>query len=252
MEQPVVLSLGGWDPSGGAGLAADIKTFEAHGVLGMGLATALTFQSHDRFEGLTWVTEADLLNQLQPILAKYRIAAVKIGLVQSAAAIGRVLHCIRSQQADVPVVWDPVLKASAGFGFHPDLAGFTSLLGMMTLTTPNLHEAQRLFGQCTAAPVLNRLVEANRWGGILLKGGHAVGHANDLLLTGTHIHHIEGERFTHRAKHGSGCVLSSAIAANLAKGATLPNACTNAKRYTERFLLSSPTLLGTHYMPDTT
>ncbi|MFT3739753.1 MAG: hydroxymethylpyrimidine/phosphomethylpyrimidine kinase [Breznakibacter sp.] len=246
MERPVVLSLGGWDPCGGAGLAADIKTLAAHNVIGMGIATAITYQTEDRFVGLSWVTTGEIIRQLRPIAEQYRFAAVKIGLIRSVQAIIGAIDLLKSRQPGVPIVWDPVIGASAGFGFHRRPSSFIRLMGDVTLLTPNLSEAALIFGNGTTVPQLNHLIGRNGWGSILLKGGHADGHANDLLLCGKEVATIGGVPFPNNGKHGSGCVFSSAVAANLAKGASLLTACENAKRYTEKFLLSSPSLLGVH------
>jgi hydroxymethylpyrimidine/phosphomethylpyrimidine kinase len=247
MEQPIVLTIGGWDPCGGAGLAADIKTMEMNGVTGMGIATAITYQSADCFYGLRWIDIKDIGKQLHSIVSQYTISAIKIGIIENTIVLTELLNRIQSAlDNSIPIVWDPVLKATAGYEFHSQPSSMLKLLNRITLLTPNTHEFESIFGQIVTAHQLNSLIISNKWSSILLKGGHAEGHANDLLLNGTDITEIPGERFDVNGKHGSGCVLSSAIASNLAKGMPLLQACQLAKAYTERFLKSSATLLGSH------
>lgn len=248
--KPVVISVGGWDPCGGAGLAADIKTFEQCDVTGMGVCSALTCQTHDCFESLQWTDINLMLSQLNPLITKYDVKALKLGIMPDMTSIVSIIHAVRSVFPKITVIWDPVLKASAGFDFHQQVgdALLNELMQLVTLVTPNLLEATRLFGDDASSPVaMQQRMIADGWGAILLKGGHATDHADDVLITNNEIIRIEGQRFgASAAKHGSGCVLSSAIAACLAQGLSLPDACRKGKQYVEHFLLSCDGLMGYH------
>jgi hydroxymethylpyrimidine/phosphomethylpyrimidine kinase len=247
MERPIVVTVGGWDPSGGAGLAADIKTMEMNGVTGMGVASAITFQSADKFWGLKWVESKDIIKQLNSIINQYSISCIKIGMTENAAVVRDIanrIDCLFDHH--IPIVWDPVLKASAGYDFGNDVESIVRLLPRIDLLTPNRDEFDLIFGQLDTPSYINQRIKENNWGAVLLKGGHAQDHASDMLFDGKTQTIIKGERFDNVGKHGSGCVLSSAIASNLAKGASLAEACRLAKKYAEGFILSTPTLLGNH------
>lgn len=246
-SQPIALSIGGWDPCGGAGLAADIKTFEGSGVLGMGVCTALTCQVHDVFDGLEWTDPDWIYRQLKLLIGRYKIGAVKFGIVPSLPVLNQCIRLIKATHPEAMIIWDPILKASAGFEFHAgiDRAELLSVLDAVRLVTPNRQEAELLFG--TSNPEAIRALPKVE-SALLLKGGHANGHANDVLIEGDRLRVIAGERFAgNPGKHGSGCVLSAAICAELAKGNDLHEACVKGKRYVERFIRSSNHLLGSHF-----
>lgn len=228
------MSLAGLDPSGGAGLLADIKTFEQHRCLGFGVATAWTVQTGSTFTSVHWLTEDEVHAQLQPLLTEYKISAVKIGIIPNLELLRSLLDVLPI----VPVVWDPVLAASAGGNFlenvSPEL--LETLLQRITLVTPNLPESQVL--QLPRAGCKT-----------YLKGGHAIADkGTDVLFDGTTSVKVFPSLGVLPAKHGSGCVLSSAIAAGLAKGADLITTCINAKAYTESILASNDQDLAYHYV----
>ncbi|MBN2742755.1 MAG: hydroxymethylpyrimidine/phosphomethylpyrimidine kinase [Marinilabiliaceae bacterium] len=248
--RPVVISVGGWDPCAGAGLAADIKTFEMGGTTGMGICSAMTIQTHHRFHSLQWCDAAMISSQLRPLLETYPVKALKFGIMPDMETMLGVISELHSAHPKASVIWDPVLKASAGFTFHQQITEslLHELLKQVTLVTPNLPEAKILFGdQSSNTVALQQQIHKQGWGAILLKGGHAVNHANDLLVMSNDIVELPGKRFeTNTAKHGSGCVLSAAITANLAKGLSLSDSCRMAKQYVEGFLQSAPQMLGYH------
>ncbi|MFT7588357.1 MAG: hydroxymethylpyrimidine/phosphomethylpyrimidine kinase, partial [Limisphaerales bacterium] len=141
MSQPrnsdalTVMTVAGFDPSGGAGLLADIKTFESEGLLGLAVQTALTVQNDISFESCRWEPEESIIDQVEILLKRFKPAAVKIGIIEGIAQIHSLLDLLPE---DIPIVWDPVLKASAGFEFHDDfsddfLTGWESLLPRITL-----------------------------------------------------------------------------------------------------------------------
>ncbi|TCO07476.1 hydroxymethylpyrimidine/phosphomethylpyrimidine kinase [Natronoflexus pectinivorans] len=243
-----VVSIGGWDPCGGAGLGADIKTFERLGMRGMGVCSAITSQAHNRFDSLRWTSQKVISSQLESLLMSYSIKAVKFGIIESPEVLHECIIQIKRANPDAIIVWDPVIKASAGFCFHESRAreGLLDVLNVVNLVTPNIPEAQWLFGASNASDIQKKM-EKSGLKAVALKGGHAENHANDLLIQPDSVEVIKGERYNNPGKHGSGCVFSAAICALLAKGKSLSEACREAKKYTERFILSSNELLGWHF-----
>ncbi len=243
-ERKYVLSIAGFDPSGGAGLLADIKTFEAHKVHGLGVISANTFQNDTEFLRVDWIPVESIIEQIDILRKRFSFEYIKIGLIENFEVLKKVIgHCLKVM-ANCRIIWDPILKASAGFGFHKDLSLLADILPKVFLLTPNSEEVQVLGGK-NVEESTNSLAQQCH---VLLKGGHRTDKPGyDSLYM------KEGKQFSFRpkmkevsSKHGSGCVLSSAIAANLAKGEELKRACLMAKEYTEKFLSSNKTLLGHH------
>lgn len=245
--RPIVLSIAGLDPCGGAGLLADIKTFEQHKCLGFGVTTAITCQTEDRFDSVRWIDQDEIIGQIKPLLRRYKIEAVKIGLIQSTQSLDRILDVLTTN--GVPnIVWDPVLTASAGFNFnnYSSTINLRKLLEKMTLITPNLREAMHLSQMSDPVNAARTLSDHTN---VLLKGGH---HPKELGTDQLFIHsrkvRLAPVTKELASKHGSGCILSSSIAAFLAQRESLENACTNAKRYIEKALGSNSNLLAYHHV----
>ncbi len=232
--RPYCLSIAGFDPCGGAGILADIKTFEQLGVYGLGVCTAVTYQNDTRFEGLHWL-EADEIRRQLEALAVYDVQVVKIGIVENIERLEAIVNWVEGLFAGCRIIWDPILKASAGFSFHSALKLDIRLLKRLYLITPNREEYE-LLG-------LDRFRELP----VLLKGGHREEKGVDTLFTLGKAKDIPGKPFSETdSKHGTGCVLSAAIAANLAQGSKLLAACKQAKHYVESFMKSNPLNLGYH------
>ena len=236
---PNVLSIAGSDPSGGAGIQADIKTFSALGCYGMAALTALTAQNTRGVTAVHVPPAAFLGAQLDAVFADVDVAAVKIGML----ATGEIARTVAARLAlypKIPVVLDPVLVATSGDSLgDPDVveALREHLLPLATVITPNLAEAARLAElplsededamRATAEELHRRGARA-----VLIKGGHlAGGDAVDLLSDGTEIQFFRAPRVETRNTHGTGCTLSSAIAAYLARGLGLADAVGAAKTY---------------------
>jgi len=240
------LTIAGFDPSGGAGVLADCKTFEQHAVYGFGVCSALTVQTDDSFLNIHWLSAERIIEQLQPLMNKFVISACKIGIIDSLETLLEVLVFLKESNPAIQIVWDPVLKASAGYDFHAvdTFHSLDAVLAGVTLVTPNYSELQQLQSITGEALIKNdRAVFCS----VLLKGGHrpdALGV--DTLYEAAGYTTIEAGVSTVFPKHGSGCVLSAAITARLAQGATLPEACRGAKQYIESFLNSNQSLLGYH------
>jgi hydroxymethylpyrimidine/phosphomethylpyrimidine kinase len=243
--RPYVLSIAGFDPSAGAGVLSDVKTMEANKVYGLGVVSGNTFQDEDSFHRVDWISLDHILEQVSLLTKKYRIGFAKIGLIENI----EVLHSLADELCrHIPVlVWDPILQSSSGFSFHDYFENekLHSILKKIHLLTPNTEEAKKLSGQHDADEAGREL---SLFCNVYLKGGHRDTEVGKdiLFLKG-------GKQFTFRPptgsiypKHGSGCVLSSAITANLARGYTLQRACLRGKQYTAHFLSSSKSLLGYH------
>lgn len=253
MEQhrPFVLSLAGLDPSAGAGLLADIKTFEALGTYGLGVCTALTVQTDTRFISAEWQSATQIIAQAQPLLETFPVQYCKIGIMKDVHIMLEVINAIRAISPDIRIILDPVLKASAGYTFHDDtrLSAWKSVLAQLYLLTPNLQEALLLSGEKEGPAAAQVLVS---YCAVLLKGGHREDKPgiDSLYLPAQqdtdNILDIPAGKGRVYPKHGSGCVLSAAITAQLAAGVPLSTACITAKLYTEKFLASHSSLLGYH------
>lgn len=248
-QRPYALSIAGLDPCGGAGILADAKVFEASGVYGLGVCTALTMQHDADFRAVEWVALKTIVAQCVPLVERYPISVVKIGLIESMTVLADLLDWLTEHLPGIPLIWDPILKASAGFGFHEltNRNPLTSVLSRLALITPNIPETMQLAG---IGPPLSAAETLSNHCPVYLKGGHAEptqGIITDYLLTdGAVTASFPAIFVPNGEKHGSGCVLSSAIAAGLAKRQCLPDACTTARGYISRYLASTPTLLGFH------
>lgn len=247
-NRPFALSIAGLDPSGGAGILADTKTFEQHQVNGFAITTANTIQTENMFYEIQWTDLSFVIRSIETLFLSYEISTVKIGIVPSLHYLNRILSSIKLLSPTTKIVWDPVLKSSTKFEFikiNDDLI-LDEVLSKTDLITPNYDEIVILFPD---------FVSDKSWlrdelqTSILLKGGHneaALG--TDYLFQKNNITELLPTNILYQPKHGSGCVLSSAIAANLALGHDLKTACREAKLYIEKYLSSTSTLIGYHYV----
>lgn len=245
MNNPTVLSIAGFDPSAGAGILADIKTFEAHQVYGFGVCSAITFQNEKKFENVEWIEVENIIKQIEVLFKRFKINWVKIGLIENVDVLKKIVEYLVMQNPDVRIIWDPILKASSGFVFHKKIDGdkLIDVYRNLFLITPNMEEIGTLFPGMNEEEAGKYL---SRYCALLLKGGHRTdGNPVDVLFYDHIQESFDSERIDND-KHGTGCVLSSSILANLAKGMKLQNACEEAKKYINRFLESNSTLLGDH------
>lgn len=249
LRTPFVMSIAGFDPSSGAGVTADIKTFEATGSYGLGVCSALTFQNENRYEDTRWVDLEGICSQCKPLFELHRPEYIKIGLVEDFGVVRELATRLSAQSPGVKIIWDPILRASAGKVFHHPTGEVEELLKDIYLLTPNTEEVRLLFGDDTTPESLQGL--CRRCGTrILWKGGHDEGtEAVDRLITPEGIRRYSVTRST-RDKHGTGCVLSAAIASALAQGDDLDTACNKAQLYVARFIDSNDSRLGYHFTGD--
>ena len=231
------LSIAGSDCSGGAGIQADLKTMTMNGVYAMSVITALTAQNTTGVISIQESTPEFLADQLDAVFQDIPPDAVKIGMVSSSDLIRVIANRLRYYGAGNIVV-DPVMVATSGSSLMENAAVQTlmeELLPISTLVTPNIPEAQVLSGMSiesgddmvAAAKVIGDRCRC----AVLLKGGHSVSDANDLLYADGELIWFRGKRIENPNTHGTGCTLSSAIAANLARGSSLAESVKKAKDY---------------------
>lgn len=231
------LSIAGSDCSGGAGIQADLKTMTMNGVFAMSAITALTAQNTTGVRAIHEVSPEFLRQQLDAVFEDIRPDAVKLGMLSSPVLIEVVAERLRFYRAENIVV-DPVMVATSGAQLISAAAVETmkkELLPLATVLTPNIPEAEILSGQKISEETdmtdAARHISERYGCAVLCKGGHSVNDANDLLYTGGRAKWFYGRRIENPNTHGTGCTLSSAIAANLAKGCTLEEAVRKAKDY---------------------
>jgi len=138
------MSIAGFDPSGGAGLLADIKTFEQHGVYGLGVITANTLQTEDRFYSVHWIELKEVLKAIDVLLTSYPVSAVKTGIVPSFDYFFEIIKHIKKLQPEIKIVVDPIIQSTTGFDFMINPQGFKNFAGLVHLITPNISEAMLL------------------------------------------------------------------------------------------------------------
>lgn len=231
------LSIAGSDCSGGAGIQADLKTMTMNGVYAMSAVTALTAQNTTGVRAIEESSPEFLRHQIDAVFEDIRPDAVKIGMVASVDLIKTIADRLLHHQAS-QIVLDPVMVATSGSALIAEDAIDalkTYLLPIATLVTPNIPEAE-LLSKMTIQDSNDMLMAAKiiyetYHCAVLIKGGHRVNDANDLLYTDNCVHWFHGTRIDNSNTHGTGCTLSSAIASNLAKGYDLETSIQRAKAY---------------------
>ncbi|CAM5213717.1 Hydroxymethylpyrimidine/phosphomethylpyrimidine kinase OS=Castellaniella defragrans OX=75697 GN=HNR28_001463 PE=4 SV=1 [Castellaniella defragrans] len=248
---PNTLTIAGVDPSGGAGVLADVKTMSALGAYGMAVIAALTAQNTQAVTGICPVPPDFVARQIDTLFADVRVDAVKIGMLGQTAVIRTVIDRLAHWQP-AHLVLDPVMVAKSGDHLLERQAVDTLRAGLVplaTVITPNLPEAGVLLEQSPVDNVkdmrrtaerLRRLMhdDGERW--VYLKGGHLPGRETmDMLHDGDRLIELPGTRIETPNTHGTGCTLSAALAALLARGLDLPEAAREAKVYLERAIAAS-------------
>jgi hydroxymethylpyrimidine/phosphomethylpyrimidine kinase len=238
MSVAIALTIAGSDSGGGAGIQADLKTFAALGVYGASVVTALTAQNTTGVSAIHQVPADFIAAQMDAVFSDLDIAAVKIGMLGSAAAIAAIEAELRRHRAR-NVVLDTVMTASSGAKLLPDDAvdKLRGLMAQARLVTPNLSEAAVLTGGMQARNEEEMSAQARKLfalgaGAVLIKGGHGSGSESvDILVEGSSCTRFAAPRLATRNTHGTGCTLASAIAAGLAKNLPLGDAVRQAKAY---------------------
>ncbi|MEM7695889.1 MAG: bifunctional hydroxymethylpyrimidine kinase/phosphomethylpyrimidine kinase [Pseudomonadota bacterium] len=243
----IALTIAGSDSGGGAGIQADLKTFSALGVYGASVLTAVTAQNTLGVTAVHGIPPDIVRAQIEAVLSDLDVAAIKIGMVGEAAVIETIAAALAS--FDGPVVLDPVMVAASGDRLISDGAAAVlkaRLFPLATLVTPNLPEAAALLMASSASGLPGMEAQARALAAdgpsVLLKGGHLAGDSVDLLLHEGRAETFPAPRIETKNTHGTGCTLSSAIAAHLAKGASLKDAVAAAKRYVTAAIGAADTL----------
>ncbi|GAA4273475.1 hydroxymethylpyrimidine/phosphomethylpyrimidine kinase [Aquimarina gracilis] len=252
-DRPFVLTIAGFDPSSGAGLTADIKTFEALKVYGLSVCTTNTIQNDIDFIACHWVDIKVIKTQIEILFSRFEIDFVKIGIVKDWQVLNTIINVLFEKNPDIKIVLDPVLKSSSGFDFRKPNSDakqkfkiqFEEILNKVYLLTPNFQEIEKLFPEKSIAETIKHISSKTN---ILLKGGHRENQigVDELFVQNDNHFMLNPNGKNISEKHGSGCILSSAITAYLALGFPILKACYRGKRYTEKVLSSNKTLLGYH------
>ncbi|QED47815.1 bifunctional hydroxymethylpyrimidine kinase/phosphomethylpyrimidine kinase [Cytobacillus dafuensis] len=231
------LTIAGSDSGGGAGIQADLKVFAAQGVFGMSVITAITAQNTVEVRSVQNIELSIIKDQIEAVFDDIPVDSVKIGMLSSAETVEVVANSLKKYKPNF-IVLDPVMVSKGGHHLLQEEAIAAlkeQMIPLATVITPNIPEAEVLTGiriqseqdqldVCRAIKVLGAKT-------VLLKGGHHSGDPNDLFFDGTDFHWIKGERIHTKNTHGTGCTLSSAIAANLAKGVSLKDSIEISKSY---------------------
>lgn len=242
---PIAMTIAGSDPSGGAGLQADLKTFHQHRVYGTSVVTLLTVQNTKTVSDIFVLTPDFVRAQLDTVISDLPPGAAKSGALGNAGIVEAIAE--RIKQAEFPLVVDPVMISKHGAKLIDDSAVaalINRLLPCARLVTPNLLEAAVLSGRRVENPA--DMEEAARAIGdlgarnVLVKGGHLEGPAVDVLWTRDGIYRFASERLATPHTHGTGCVYSAAITARLARGEELPVAVERAKQFVTAAIRTSP------------
>jgi hydroxymethylpyrimidine/phosphomethylpyrimidine kinase len=245
---PVALTIAGFDPSGGAGVVADIKTFTAFGCFATAAVTSLTYQNTTGVYGAAHQTAEAVRAQVLPVVEDFRVAGAKTGMLPTGEVIEEVARLFREAGLPAPVV-DPVVRSTSGYDLVDDAALDAlkrELLPLARLVTPNIPEAERITGleirgrddMLEAA----RMIRGMGARAVLVKGGHLRGRALDVLDEDGEVTCFDAERIDTTSTHGTGCTLAAGIAACLARGYNVEDSVALAKRYVTEAIRRAPRL----------
>jgi len=240
--RPVVLTVAALDPCGGAGILADIKTFEQHRTLGMGVLTALTAQTENKFfffKSLSW---EEIEVQLTPLMERYDIRFVKIGMMEHRYLLPLITQ-LKKFSKSVTILWDPVLKTTTGFAMNMLSAEeYIKILKEINFFVPNYPEF------ATMSQLLGKNAEdISRLTCLIIKGGHAYPKGEDVLYqNGSKVKIFPPAEILSGDKRGTGCIFSSSLLSHLAWGCSIEEAIAGAKKYIEKILKSNQGLLAYH------
>jgi hydroxymethylpyrimidine kinase/phosphomethylpyrimidine kinase len=250
-REPVCLTIAGLDPSGGAGIIADIKTFFAFGCFPTAAVASLTFQNTLGVFGAEHQTAATVRSQVQPVIDDLGVDAMKTGMLPTREIINEVAAIIRENGLKNIVV-DPVVRSTSGFDLIDNEALKAIIDGLFPhadLITPNIPEAERITGIAIESEddILAAAAQMREFGArnVLIKGGHLTkaelqDKARDFLFLGEELHVFESEYLDTTETHGTGCTLAAAITANLALGKSLKEAVEIAKAFVHRAIATAP------------
>jgi hydroxymethylpyrimidine/phosphomethylpyrimidine kinase len=247
---PVALTVAGFDPSGGAGVVADLKTFTSFGCFAAAAVTSLTFQNTTGVFGAATQSAETVRRQVLAVVEDFRVAGMKTGMLPTREVISEVARLLRETALrEAGAVVDPVVRSTSGYDLIDDeaLAALRrELLPLARVVTPNLPEAERITGMKIADEEgMRRAAASMRAMGaraVLVKGGHLTGDALDLLDDGGDVRLFRAPRIQTDSTHGTGCTLAAAVAACLARGLALADAVEAAKRFVTAAIRRAPGL----------
>lgn len=242
-EMKKVLSIAGSDCSGGAGIQADLKTFAAHGVFGMSVIVSVVAENTSRVIAIQDMTPDMVAKQIDAVFEDIEVDAVKIGMLSSAECMEAVAERME-RYGPKNIVIDPVMYAKNGSPLMDREAVETLIRRIIPLAgilTPNIPEAEEITGlRIASVRDMERAalkIHGMGAGAVVVKGGHASGNALDVLFDGKKLYRFDGERIATKNTHGTGCTFSSAVAARLAEGKSVPEAVREAKAYVTMAIL---------------
>lgn len=232
-----VLSIAGSDCSGGAGIQADLKTFSAHGVFGMSVIVSVVAENTSRVIDIQDITPYMIEKQIDAVFEDIEVDAVKIGMLSTEPCMEAVARKLKQYKPN-NIVIDPVMYAKNGCPLM-DPNSIETLIKVIIphadLLTPNIPEAEKIsnirIGSSEDMKIVAKRIYDMGCKNVLVKGGHAIGNALDVLYDGKEFYYFETRRINTKNTHGTGCTFSSAIASNLALGMTMPAAVDKAKKY---------------------
>ncbi len=246
-KRPIILTIAGHDPSGGAGLTSDVKTAEALGCYGLSVCSGNTVQNDIEMTSCIWTDIDTMKAQISLLANRLEINFIKIGVIENWSILNEMIDFILNINQEAKIILDPVLKSSSEFSFqnqdHSD--DLEKILDKIYLLTPNYLEIEALFKDKSIPETIEFISKKTN---LLLKGGHNTEQVGMDKLFETNGDTIVYQSSVDKVyqKHGSGCVLSSAITSFLALNYSLDDSCERGKIYTERFLNSNESLLGYH------
>src|SRR5215213_296716 len=245
---PVALTVAGFDPSGGAGVVADVKTFTAFGCFAAAAVTSLTYQNTTGVFGAAHQTAEAVRAQVLPVVEDFRVAGAKTGMLPTREIIEEVARLFRETELPAPVV-DPVVRSTSGYDLIDDAALDSlkrELLPLARVVTPNIPEAERITGMSIrdrgAMAEAARAIRGMGARAVLVKGGHLEGRALDVLDEEGEVTYFDAERVVTTSTHGTGCTLAAAIASCLARGHNVVDSVALAKRYVTEAIRTAPGL----------
>ncbi|CBK76492.1 phosphomethylpyrimidine kinase [[Clostridium] cf. saccharolyticum K10] len=232
-----VLSIAGSDCSGGAGIQADLKTFSAHGVFGMSVIVSVVAENTSRVIDIQNVTPDMIEKQIDAVFEDVEVDAVKIGMLSTPECMKAVAAKVKQYQPE-NVVIDPVMYAKNGCPLMEPTAVSTlieTIIPLADVLTPNIPEAEKIadmqISTVSDMETAARKIHSMGCKSVVVKGGHHIGNAVDVLFDGRNFYHFETAHIDTKNTHGTGCTFSSAIASQLAKGKSVPDAVKAAKTY---------------------
>jgi hydroxymethylpyrimidine/phosphomethylpyrimidine kinase len=251
---PVALTVAGFDPSGGAGIIADVKAFTVFGCFATAAITSLTFQNTIKVFGASNQTAETVRQQVLPVIEDFNLATIKTGMLPTREIIEEVARLIREHNLPTPVI-DPVICSTSGYDLidtHAIDALKTELFPLASIVTPNIPEAERLTGMKiideTGMYQASILIQEMGAQAVLIKGGHLKGDAIDILNVNGQIITFNEPRINTNSTHGTGCTLAAAIAANLGHGRKMEESVRTAKKYVTKAIANAPQI-GHGYGP---